>query len=438
MKRLIISFVLVCVAFSASAQITSSTSFFLDNFVYSYRLNPAAQLDEGTDGFFGVGIGNITVSPRANVGASQFLFPASNGEIVTGLHESVSPDIFPGGLPKASNVNLGVNENIFAFGKQSKRSLFTFEANVRTIASASLPKDVFVLLKQGNQGDGAFTFSNLDARAVAFAEAAAGYSYKISDEVKVGLRAKFLIGLGAARMNISRASANIHGDFVDISASGVLDASVGGLTVGEEDGVIDLDEVKYGSPSLPGAFGVAFDLGAEYKPAFAEGLTLSASILDLGGLKWKANVSGVLDYSKTVTTDELGDDPVGTVLDFKKGDSRTSFGEIPVTATLGAKYVLPFYDKLSVGLLGSLRTGKIENCKEARLGLTYTPVHVVSLTATAAASNFGSGVGAAINLRLGALNVFAGMDQFVFNFTPEFYPVNKFNTSVNLGVTFTM
>ena len=49
------------------------TAHFLDNYIFSYRLNPSVT-PYLTSGFFTVGAGNITITPNLNVGMSNFFF----------------------------------------------------------------------------------------------------------------------------------------------------------------------------------------------------------------------------------------------------------------------------------------------------------------------------------------------------------------------------
>ena len=69
----------------ASAQ-SFRGGYFLDNYVYGYRINPA-QVNEKS--FFGIGIGDIDLLNNSNLGMSSLLFNKNNS-VVTGLHKSVT------------------------------------------------------------------------------------------------------------------------------------------------------------------------------------------------------------------------------------------------------------------------------------------------------------------------------------------------------------
>ena len=67
-------------------------AFFLDGYRLGYRYNPAMQ----NPGDF-VSVGQFESQTRQNFGAASFLYPR-NGEVVTGLHSSVSAEEFLGSL----------------------------------------------------------------------------------------------------------------------------------------------------------------------------------------------------------------------------------------------------------------------------------------------------------------------------------------------------
>lgn len=164
-KKTILIAVLIMAAVSANAQ-TFQQALFLDGYRLGYRYNPALQ---NQDAFLGVG--QVQRQLYNNLGASSFLYPHGD-EVVTALHPSVS-------------------------------AYHTVEANVRSFASASIPKEIFAIAKLGTV-DTNYDLSGVNVGANAFVELAYGYSHKLSDVFSVGARAKLLIGYEALNYRINK------------------------------------------------------------------------------------------------------------------------------------------------------------------------------------------------------------------------------------------
>ena len=140
-----------------------------------------------------------------------------------------------------------------------------------------------------------------------YAEIGVGFARNINSRLTVGGRVKALLGIGNLKLDINNitVTSNLTGyDGVDwdnltpeqvnnlrgnaeIKVDATLENSSKLIELSEHDGVID--EIEFGSFGLAG-YGLGIDLGASYK--VMDKLTVSASILDLGFMKWsKKNTS---------------------------------------------------------------------------------------------------------------------------------------------------
>ena len=86
-KPIILTLALATAGICASAQ--SRSSYFLDNYVYGYRLNPAIMSERS---FFSLPVvGNVQADIQSGIGVSTLLYPAPDGNgLVTGFNSSVS------------------------------------------------------------------------------------------------------------------------------------------------------------------------------------------------------------------------------------------------------------------------------------------------------------------------------------------------------------
>jgi hypothetical protein len=109
---------------------------------------------------------------------------------------------------------------------------------------------------------------------------------------------------------------------------------------------------------------------------------------------------------------------------------------LSATAHLGVEARMPFYDRLSVGLLGTHRFAGAYSWTEGRLSLNWALLRVFSLSGSYAISNMGNSLGAVANLHLPGFTLFAGVDSFLplMNVTPNMIPIDSCNTNVALGL----
>lgn len=406
------------------------TGYFLDNFVYSYQFNPAS-IPDNTKGFVGVGIDNITIGANSNIGLSSVLFPVTvdgQKKLVTGLNSAVSPSQFLDGLKNDIRIGTDLTENILTLGFVRERSMLTVELNVRETSSASVPKDLVSILKVGTSEPGIYSINNVSANLTSFVELAVGYSYKLTDYLSVGGRLKLLAGAADAQAQISTLNADVK-DEIRISGAGSLQASYLNQTVPvSADGCIQFDDITDIAHPAPGGYGAALDMGAELRLPGLEGLTLSASIMDLGGIIWNKTAKASADFDQTVGEDESL--PVEELFHVESRDGK-QFAGIGPRINLGARYQV--VEMFSVGALASVRPGRF-SMSEARLGATFTPGKVFSMAASAGLNTNGASIGCAMSLKVPGINFFIGTDSILTNFTPEFIPIDKLNTRLTLGL----
>ena len=436
-----VSALLICG--NASAQ-SFRTGYFLDNYTYSYRLNPAKVTGES---FFGLALDNIDLQNSSSLGISSFLYPKGNS-LVTGLNSSVDANTFLGKLSDVNTINLDESINILTLGFGREDHTSTVEVNVRTTAGISLPYELFAFLKKGGQNT-SYNIGGIYANVSAIGDIAYGYSRKINDQLSVGGRIHALIGLGNLSLNGNDTSVSIGDQEVAIN-SDIDVTSAGLLKLGISDGAINLDDTGLSTETIFGGFGATLDLGVIYKPI--DGLEVSFSINDLGGISWKNNVtakaSGKSSYKGGTITFEGGN--VSTDLEdalteltrsinVKDLGETSSFAMMPMTIAAGARYTMPFYSGLSAGLLATYHTGKYTSWYDVRVGATITPAKIISATANLGMTTFGPTFGAALNACLGPVDLILGLDSFIgkmgklSKFT---VPLDKFTENIHLGLAF--
>jgi len=457
MKRILFSILFIAVlSISATAQ-ELATTYFLDNNIYSYRINPA---NPGEKGFVGFAISNLNASVGSNLGVNSFLYKNPTGSgLVTGFNKGISSQEFLGNLKDMNNSYEDLNMNLLAVGFWTKKSFHSIEVNLRESAAFGLPKDLFDMLKNGSRQD-PYILSNTRSDGTAFAEFAYGYSRRINEKFSVGGRLKLLVGLANVAADFSSSSLTINGSEVSYKVNADLKFAGNFLNVGTKTSeydptkqVLDYSDVKLGSYN-PCGFGGAVDLGVTYNPI--KDLAISLSVLDLGGISWNYNIVGKSSGSDSFTGVTVKSD--GTVeeeleealkrlqalVEFEQVSPSSAFSMLNCTINLGARYYMPFYERLSVGALVSAKINKFNPYVDFRVGATITPIDWFSFTANYGVNTYCASYGLAASLNLANFNIFAGYEGYSGKVAPlqitdfsAYAPLSSFTYMAKLGVNIT-
>ncbi len=438
MRKLFISLFVLCFTASLSQAQNFETAYFLDNYSYSYRGNPAFHSEKNV---YAALLGNTEARIGSKSGLTNFIF-IRNGEILTGLSDRIPVQEFISNLQDVTDVNTAVGLNLATAGFWDKKHIayHTIELNVRTYSIGNMPREMFSFLK--NPEDKDYDIPPAKVNVNLYSEIAYGYSRAINSKLKIGGRAKLIIGLGQVDIEADHIMAAKVGDTYAIHSDARITASQTAIDIPKrEDGTYKLSQSAF-VPSkigLPG-LGFGFDLGISYQPV--EGLETSIAINDLGGTFWVHNVSG--RAAGTAYVDKLAPERKEEILQSlerlvkfqSEGSAKSSFVMLPFTANAGARYTMPFYKSLSAGLFLTYKNFSTSYFN-ARLGATVTPVDWFSFTANYGYGSFGSSVGAAFSITGGIFNFFLGAESFLGRTIEKIpLPIGKFRTSIDFGITF--
>jgi hypothetical protein len=396
------------------------SGYFLGGNPYAFRLNPAFQSERN---ILSIALAGTGATIWSNLGASTFLYPNDNGYLYTFLNDRVSASEFLGKIGQRNVLGADARVNLLTIGFWADRRFFTLDFNLRSLNSASIPRDVFRFLKDDMTG--AFDFSGLGFRAYELAEAAFGWSKNYDNVFNVGFRVKALVGAAEVEMAMKRMQLSMNGNKWEIQAQGYLHASSPSLSVSTlENGDLDIESLSFRENTYgPAGFGGAVDLGASWN--VLPELTLSASLLDLGAIRWNREISGVtpeMSYTWEPSQDEgqgSGDweeeisgsvEEITDVLSFQRAAEKGAFAMMPVQLLLGAEYRMPFYDRLSVGALYMGRFGNAFNRQSGRVSLNWNPLSWMSMSTGATLNRLGESFSFAFNLHPAGINLMFGCD----------------------------
>ena len=443
---------------AAQAQYLRS-SYFMEGTSARLQLNPGLQ---PTKGYFNMPIiGSFNMSASSNVlGTSDIIDLMDSGS------DLYSNDKLFDRLKADNRLNVNLNTDILSFGWYRGKGFWSVNVGLRADFGAELAKDMFSMMRTMNGfaledvagTNQSYSLSNQTLNMKAYAEIGLGYSRRITEKLTVGGRVKVLLGLARAEMNINQFDLNLdvpnpqyvnyadyesrgelspsdwYGSHYDYSANGnVITTLKGGGMTFDNDGMIDNFDLDAGDLGIAGS-GFGIDLGASYK--VWDNLTVSASILDLGFLKWKESETTVATVSgeahETIDASNYDRYIGGDFLSFERFDFEEGSPEKVKTKTrlystllLAGEYGL-LNNKLSVGAMYTARFAEPKTLNELTFLATFRPKNWLN-AAISYSPIQASGKSIGLAVKLGPL--FVGTDYMFFGGNSK--SVNGF-----LGISF--
>ena len=472
-KKTALAMLLAAVATAGTAQDLNS-AYFTEDYKYRHDMNPAFGNEQG---YVAMPIlGNLNIKLQGNVGAGDVLYRnpryglPGEKKTVTFMHPSISYDeamkgFSDNGLKIAGDIKLTlISVGFKAFGGYN-----TIELNEKTMFGLSLPKNIVEFAKSAHNDN--YSFEDLAMRAYSYAEVALGHSREINDQLRIGAKVKALIGGGRADLEMDNMHAHLMGDTWYLEGQARAQLNVKGLELestteeyktryttsptGQQVAQTykRVDDVDVDGAGI-GGFGLGVDLGAIYR--LNDDLTLSAAITDLGFINWSDNVvaetpGGVFQFdgfhdlairdsyaAGSKTFSDRGDEYSDQLADFlnleDKGNQGSRTTALAATASIGAEYKLPAYDKLSFGLLAQQRFNGKFSCTEGRLSANWTPLKWLDGGINFGVNTYSASMGWILNIHPKGYNFFIGMDHLLGKHTREFVPVSDANLSLALGM----
>jgi hypothetical protein len=400
----------------------------------SNRLNPARMPDNKLN--IGLPIISNTFINLSNSGFAM-------NEVIKADGDSFNVDLnsFLGSIKEKNYLIFGLETDILSVGKRiGENNYFSFNATLKTNINFRYDKAPFEVLINGNAPYAGQTKNlSFGSNSSIYMEYGLGYARSLFEKkINVGGKVKFLSGLANISTKKSNLSLYTDPSNYDLTISSDIDVNISG----DLDSLDDNPTKYIFGPNK----GLAFDLGATY--TFSDKLEFSASILDIGYIKWNDEVtnyksknpgaiytfSGVeIDnfYNDTANFEQAFEELVDSLEDrFEIEETNQSYSNtLPTQLYLGANYHFNktlnagfvFYSQFykgnilpGVGISLNKKFGKI-------LGL-YGSYSYFNRTAT----NIGLGFSA----NLGPIQLYAVSDNVlsVFNYN------NAQNTNIRFAI----
>lgn len=250
----------------------------------------------------------------SSVSFSDLVFPGSgeySDSLITILHPSYNIDDFLDKLHRKNYIAPSLSTNVLTFGFRVKNLYFHLGVMENASLYLGYPGDMMTLLLKGNA---AFAgreadLSSLAMDATLYGSYGLGVSARVTDNLSLGIRARFLSGVvnGSLRNHGTRLAIDgedyTHTLDADLSMNFSAPLEVVTDSAGDITDIVLQDD--YDSPENvfhylvhPDNPGFAFDVGARYR--FGERFLVAASVLDLGMIRWRRDVSNLISRGEFV------------------------------------------------------------------------------------------------------------------------------------------
>lgn len=280
--RFILLIIALAIVFNESKAQVATTQYFM-NSLPQYVTNNPAFIPKYK---FALGIPGSMVD--VNYYNSGFRYKDAVVE-ENGVRTLVLPQL-SAALPKKTYITSTSQVDLFRLGiKMGSKSYLSLNSAVRGFGRTMIPKDAIALLANGNAAYVGKTMNiSPQGDMTMYWENSIGVAITPVKDLTVGARVKLLNGFVNASTVSANATIYTTEDTVTLAAD--LDARTSGRH-SFDDG--------FKLSNYAGNSGVAFDLGATFKPI--EKLTLAASFIDIGSIKWKNDLTQyTLDKSRAV------------------------------------------------------------------------------------------------------------------------------------------
>ena len=306
---------------NASAQQTA-TLYFLENAPMRHYINPAFQpvsrfyLGVPILGYTGLWAGNNSLS------VSDLVYNSPEGNAIWALHPDGDKDRLYGRLRAVTMVDADIRLNLFQMGWRYGESYWHIFADERINVRGGLPRDLFRFALYGMEDLNGVNSYNLKAAQLQgniYTELGLGYSRSINEQWHIGAKLKALLGTAFVSSVQERMDLTLSPDEWNLNGNGQLNIAMPNGIVKYPEQIENIAQITATTPQInsvqdvlnllkPSGVGGAIDLGVEYTPF--EMLSVSASVVDLGLIKWKGKA---YKYSIDGTYDGLGTIPYETI-----------------------------------------------------------------------------------------------------------------------------
>jgi hypothetical protein len=390
------------------------------NHILNPALRPSNSLYIGLPGISGV---NVNVNNNFVNFSDVFMKGKGFDSVISILHPDYNIDKFLAKIRDKNSIEPEISVQLFGLGFALGESSWLFlDINDRVDGNLVIPGDLIKLAFKGNEG---FVGSQIDLSSLRgdmkyYREVGLGFSRDFTSRLRLGVKGKLLFGIATASIKNNALGITVNDDYSHTFNADIT-ANFSAPLIFKRDAENNLSSIVFDDKRFNNGNGVAsfitgskniglgIDLGATY--ALTEQIIVSASITDLGFIRWKKDVTNLKTKNQfvfsglnmldvvngTKTLDEVGQEMVDSLKNsFKQVQTNKPFTtSIPFGLTFGGSYSLT--RSVSFGLLSYSRFIGKQVRESITLSANLNVGNLVSTSLSYTAenhmfNNFGAGI----------------------------------------------
>lgn len=433
----ILILILAVILTDASAQ-NSQVMYFM-NLPQKHLLNPALRSSNSI--YIGLpGLSGINLNMNNNfVNFSDVILKGQpKDSIISFLHPNYNVDKFLAKIKDKNSVESEFMIQLLGIGFSVGKDSYVFlDINDRFDGNIVLPGDLFTLALKGNEGFVGKTIdlSSLRGDMKYYREYGIGISRNFTDKLRIGIKGKLLFGIAATSIDNKSLGITVNSDY-----SHTLDANLAVNMSGPVNVYMDskhnIDSIVFDDNRFKTSAGISdffsgkknmglgLDIGATYD--LTDRIVVSASITDLGFIRWKKDVTNLkannhfefsglnmLDvFNGTKTIDEVGKDMLDSLKNaFEVSNTKAPFTTyLPFGISFGGSFNVT--KQFSVGLLSYSRVIGKQIRESLTLSANINLGNVLSTTLSYTAENHQyDNLGAGLAFRAGVAQFYLVTDR---------------------------
>lgn len=437
---------------SALAQAAYS-GYYLENYTHRFELNPA-MTDESIKGFVAFPVlGNINVGMHGNLHISSILYPnpeEGGKRTLLFTNPNVPTSTVLKNIKDNNKLGASLEMDILSVGFKAFGGQNFVTLGAVADANIAVPGSLLRLMKEGVSNQ-TYDISDVRVNATGYAKLQFNHAREIKQVpgLKAGAAFKLLFGIANIDGYFKDTQLTLGEDAWTVRSQAELYANMGGSKWKyrhDDNGKEYVDGIDVNSLGVSG-FGIGFDLGATYKWRDFE---FNLALLDLGFISWSKTIAASTNGEHMVNTSDytfgVGDGEAKATWDKMKDDLENLYQledthagartrSLRTTLNWGVNYRLPYYDRLTFGLVNSTRFNGPFTTTDFRFSANVRPVDCLSASANFSAGTYGVGFGWLVNVSVPYFNLFLGMDHTMGKLTKQGLPLNS-NAQFNFGINF--
>ncbi|MBN1414135.1 MAG: hypothetical protein JW973_03450 [Bacteroidales bacterium] len=423
---------LISIFFVQASGQESNTMYFMKGVPQSYQLNPATQPCCREFLGFPAACPIQFYFENSAFSLEDIIFPAGDS-LISFLHPDADKNDFLDNLAAVNHMQLYISSNLLSVGARSNEMYYTFDIAEKIYSRLMYNDDLVDFVLTGNKRGERFDFSNTNVDLTSYLEFATGISRIVNERLTVGARLKLLYGQVNISSNNKEISLITEEDWT-INSNLDMRICIPGLKIPvDENGEFDLDTVDFEFDALEigqAAFsnmGLGLDLGMHY--ALTDKIRISASLIDLAGIRWSANPYSIrqdasyvyrgIEYDPSDSTDMMDNflDSLKSVFSFTAA-TDPYYTLLPVKLFVGGTYQI--IDQIGIGILSRTEYYKKKLREQLTLSVNFTPCRMLAFSFSyTIMNNTYNNIGLGLSTRLGPFSFYLVTDNLPTAYATE-------------------